>query len=468
MGVPPYALSVSHFVSSVGADAGFAAIVGLAILILLYFAQARETASLRDRFGEAAEQVRQLEARVAHLSRSGTPAQVPAGARVAPRPAAAAAPVAARSAARVPLPVSQVPMAPAGVGAPALSAATRFIPSGDEGAIAVRAGGVRVGAAAGAGAGAALVAAEGASEASRAGGGAGVLAPPAPPVSPPTPRVPGPPAPATAAGATAATGAGVDTVRSAGVVATPAPANGGTGAGAGTRTPPPAAAPAGPGQDPARASRVADPRRPSTGQPPRRPLLESSSSAGGSGPRWALMIVAGLLLIGAIVAALILLTSSGGGTASVHSSSAISEAPSRRGRHRAAGAGVRPATVTVAVLNGTATSNLAHDVSLRLTRAGYKPGTIATATDQTQTATTVGYLPGQRRAAQIVARSLNLGPTALQPVTQTNEAVACPQPAACTAQVVVTVGSDLASAASSPQSSSPAPPGTSVPSGTTP
>ena len=32
---------------SVGADAGFAAIIGLAILVLLYFAQARETANLR-------------------------------------------------------------------------------------------------------------------------------------------------------------------------------------------------------------------------------------------------------------------------------------------------------------------------------------------------------------------------------------------------------------------------------------
>ncbi|HEX8976855.1 MAG TPA: hypothetical protein VF781_10110, partial [Solirubrobacteraceae bacterium] len=69
MAAIPYALSISHFTSSVGADAGFAAIVGLAILILLYFAQARETASLRDRFAEAAEQVRRLELQVAHLAR---------------------------------------------------------------------------------------------------------------------------------------------------------------------------------------------------------------------------------------------------------------------------------------------------------------------------------------------------------------------------------------------------------------
>ena len=41
----PFALSVHHFINSVGADAGFAAIIGLAILVLLYFAQARETAN---------------------------------------------------------------------------------------------------------------------------------------------------------------------------------------------------------------------------------------------------------------------------------------------------------------------------------------------------------------------------------------------------------------------------------------
>ncbi len=41
-------ISVHHFINSVGADAGFAAIIGLAILVLLYFAQARETAKLRE------------------------------------------------------------------------------------------------------------------------------------------------------------------------------------------------------------------------------------------------------------------------------------------------------------------------------------------------------------------------------------------------------------------------------------
>ncbi len=48
MGPIPFAFSVHHFINSVGSDAGFAAIIGLAILVLLYFAQARETSSLRE------------------------------------------------------------------------------------------------------------------------------------------------------------------------------------------------------------------------------------------------------------------------------------------------------------------------------------------------------------------------------------------------------------------------------------
>src|SRR3982074_1815251 len=70
MGPIPFAFSVSHFINSVGADAGFASIIGLAILVLLYFAHARETASLRAHAYEAAERIQQLEARLAQPTRS--------------------------------------------------------------------------------------------------------------------------------------------------------------------------------------------------------------------------------------------------------------------------------------------------------------------------------------------------------------------------------------------------------------
>ena len=163
-----------------------------------------------------------------------------------------------------------------------------------------------------------------------------------------------------------------------------------------------------------------------------------------------MLALAALALVAVVVVALLILTSSGGGSSSKSSSSAAqTTSTSARARRRAARSrgAIKPASVTVAVLNGTATTNLAHDISLKLGAAGYKLGHIATATDQTQTATVVGYLSGQRRSALVVAKSLGLGPASVQPVGPSNQAVACPQGASCTAQVVVTVGSDLASAA---------------------
>lgn len=153
------------------------------------------------------------------------------------------------------------------------------------------------------------------------------------------------------------------------------------------------------------------------------------------------------LAAGVVIAGLLLATSGGGSsnnTAS-NSSGANSNAPttSVRRRHGAAG-GVTPSSVTIAVLNGTASSGLAHRVSLKLGRSGYRQGTVATATDQTRTATVVAYMPGHRREAQAVASSLNLGPASIAPVDTNTQAVACPPPAACNADVVVTVGTDLA------------------------
>src|ERR1700742_462079 len=149
----PYAtLSVTHFVNSVGAKAGFASIIGLALLVLLFFTQSRETANLRRRADEAEQQLYQLQLHVDHLSRQRTqhaPAASAApttGAPVAAPPAAAAL---ARAGASRMIPGEQVaegggvatliPAAPAGVGAPALSSATRLIPLADPEEISIRA-----------------------------------------------------------------------------------------------------------------------------------------------------------------------------------------------------------------------------------------------------------------------------------------------------------------------------------------
>src|SRR5437764_1048014 len=114
----PYAFSVHHFINSVGADAGFASIIGLAILVLLYFAQARETASLRDQASESEQRVGQLEARLAQLARAQAsgpppPAPAPAGAAGAARAGRPAA-VLAGSAAANPIAAATAGAGPAG------------------------------------------------------------------------------------------------------------------------------------------------------------------------------------------------------------------------------------------------------------------------------------------------------------------------------------------------------------------
>jgi hypothetical protein len=161
--------------------------------------------------------------------------------------------------------------------------------------------------------------------------------------------------------------------------------------------------------------------------------------------------VLALLVAGAAVAVLLLVTS-GNGTSTSTTSASHPTTGTGAGSSRAGSAGARPAPafnpakVTVAVLNGTASPGLAGRTSHRLAAAGYKPGAVATATDQTETITVVAYLPGYRADAMRVAAALKRPATSVQPIGQAAQAVACPPPAACTANVVVTVGSDLASA----------------------
>jgi hypothetical protein len=154
----------------------------------------------------------------------------------------------------------------------------------------------------------------------------------------------------------------------------------------------------------------------------------------------------------AVIAAVLVVTSSGGGSpapGSTATSRTSATRSTKRARHRAAVAAA-PSSVTVAVLNGTGTSHLAADIMGKLTSAGYKPGTTTNAPNQTMTSTVVGYTqPGYRADALEVAKSLNLGSASVQGVAAGDRAAACHTTAACPAQIVVTVGSDLASNASS-------------------
>ncbi|HET8977811.1 MAG TPA: LytR C-terminal domain-containing protein [Solirubrobacteraceae bacterium] len=439
MATIPFALSVSHLVSSAGADVGFAAIVGLAILVLLFFSQARETAMLRRRADEAEEQLHQLAAYVDQLARrpAAQPANAPAvapapaAARAAGRPAPAVAAAAAPAASRaVPTPapaaagaMATIPVAPAGVAAPALSSATRLVPLGAADEISIRS----------------LKNGHVDSE----------------PVPAAEPEPTGPP-PSTAAG-------GANGVARAPVVAAPMPATTGatspvaatTGAATAVAAPPPA------GGERALPRRGGDgdgdsgPGGRAPGSPPGRPAAPPTfrdpvPPGRRRLTRFGMMAVAVVVVV--VIVALVVIVGGGGGGTAAHSNASSARSAtagaSRRTRHASA-TRVVPSKVTVAVLNGTSTYHLAADVMSKLTGAGYRKGTAANAPTQTLTTTTVGYTqPSYRADALAVAKSLNLGSASVQGVAQSDRTAACGGGATCPAEVVVTVGSDLASLAS--------------------
>jgi hypothetical protein len=163
--------------------------------------------------------------------------------------------------------------------------------------------------------------------------------------------------------------------------------------------------------------------------------------------------VLALIVVAAIVVALVVITTSGGGTSNPGagtSSATTSTAPAHHRRRPTSSttAAVVPANVTVAVLNGTATNGLARRVSAKLTGAGYKAGAVTTAAEQTHTTTTIAYQPGQKAAAEAVAKALGLPGSTVAPMDATTRTVACQGLSAtsCAGQgVVVTAGANLAS-----------------------
>jgi LytR cell envelope-related transcriptional attenuator len=187
---------------------------------------------------------------------------------------------------------------------------------------------------------------------------------------------------------------------------------------------------------------AAAPRRPATSGAPLRdlPPLDPPGRRRSSLAARIFIGLVSLVFVVAVVVALVLLTGSNSSNKSSPTTQ-TSNAPALRRT-----AAFSPASVTVAVLNGTATNQLAHHVAAKLGTSGYKQGRIATATNQTEPKTTVAYLPGSqnRTDALHVATALDLKPSAVQPIDPTTKQVACPPPGACTANVVVTVGADLA------------------------
>jgi hypothetical protein len=111
------ALQVSNKIKDFGSYAGFAAVLGLAVLALLYFAQAREVKRLREWAGRAPERDAELQARVtAEAQQRATPAAAPAA-----KPVTAAATPAGQAVSAKPATPTPTPAAPAKPGVPATS-----------------------------------------------------------------------------------------------------------------------------------------------------------------------------------------------------------------------------------------------------------------------------------------------------------------------------------------------------------
>jgi LytR cell envelope-related transcriptional attenuator len=391
------ALHVSQRIKDYGSYAGFACVLGLAVLSLLYFAQAREVKRLREWAGRAPERDADLQARVTAEAQQRAATPAPAAAAAA-RPAAAAATPAGQAAAAKP-----ATPAPAAGAQPAVPGAQPAVPGAQPSAqpAATPKPGVPAPATAAA-------AAAGAASASPA------VKPDAPVDGDGATPPPSTPRPATPAGASPSNGA-VDQPTQ----ITPAPA----------------------------AAAAAAKPAPRPGQP-LRPPPPAPATAGGeeehSPLRTTLMIVGGVLAVVAVVLVLVLTVFSGSdnkkapntiGNTPASSTGASSKGGSKSTTDKSAP--VSRGDVTVAVLNGTTIPGLARGAGTKLQNAGFKLGTVTNAPDQARSATIVAYKAGHEAEARVVARLIQVGADAVKPIDQSTAVVAGQD-----ADVVVTVGAD--------------------------
>ena len=97
---------------------------------------------------------------------------------------------------------------------------------------------------------------------------------------------------------------------------------------------------------------------------------------------------------------------------------------------------VKPANVTVAVLNGTTVPGLAATLSDEVNAAGFKVGTITNFSDQQLAESVVQYAPGHQAEAKAVSRRLSIAQR--EPVNPSSQALAGD------ATVIVIAGADKA------------------------
>jgi hypothetical protein len=395
-----FAFSLQHEVEKYGAYVGLAAFLGLAVLTVLYFAQARELKRLRDWAGRAPERAQEVEAlataRAEELRRQPEPAAERSGTVGPAQPVAKPTPA----------------PAPSGNG----RGAGTPIPIGPRPAVAVAAAAARA-------AQAGAVATEDAPETPEAAPETTEGELPEPVAAPVGDATQVHPAPVEVEDGSEDTGEEA--------AAEPVPEPGEEAAepsGNGTGEHPPVIPRATPRPQPAAPLRAPTASRAAT-TPPRRPPApaprrddEGSSRAG----RVTAMTLGGILVVALVVFAATQLF--GGGGEEPKSAPNVAQSPTADSGNGGAGgttdvASQRADTV-VTVLNGTPTQGLAGTTRDKLVKAGYSDavGMVRTGnnTDQQRQDSAVFYAPGQRRMARDVAQVLGVTtrPEAIDPDTQ--------------------------------------------------
>ena len=165
----------------------------------------------------------------------------------------------------------------------------------------------------------------------------------------------------------------------------------------------------------------------------------------GSNPLYLVLAIAGVLIVGGAAAfgvTQLVADDEGGGTAQ-GPQQVVEEEPNGEGgeqgqqRRRRGGAGVNPANVTVAVLNGTTVPGLAATIMDQAEEEGFRAGTVANFLPNQQLGeSVVQYTPGHEREAAAVSRRLQ--------IAQREAVNPSSQELAGDATVVVLVGADKA------------------------
>ena len=442
MSAPTIAASANALAEQIGSYAGYASIVGLGILALLYFAQAREVKRLREWAGRAPERAAELEQRVqadAHKRVVAQPIQPATAAAQQARTAAATAAVYASVGAQPPgappppgqlaRPATPAPGAPATPGTPAPGAPA---PAPAPPAVGAPAPGTLP---------AAPAPVPAASAATQT---------PAAPAKPATSAPGAPPQPAPAPGARPI------------VTATPNPAP--------APTPPAATAAARVATaartvvPPANGTTNQDTAESAAARPEPAPYVPAGSQRrdgdddgrgglfGMSTGRVAMIIGGAVASI--VVAVVLVLVLTGeepapppndfgntpaaeepAGSAGESERGTGSQSESTSSSTSAALTGAEKRATNVAVLNGTTQTGLARAVGDRIQQRGFTISNVATNADQSVPTTVVAYTNGHEEAALAVARIIEVDRGSVQ-AADVNTTVAAD------ADVVVTVGSD--------------------------